>query len=263
MLKIESRWEQITESIRLTVNLVSAFGYNRDTLVSTNALIPIAYYILKKGTPHNLVQSSHFKEDRSKIQKWLIASLLKRAFSGSPDNVLRPLRQVIDQSHAEFPLEEIVAEFRGKPKSLTFNDDEIHNLFDYQYGSAYAFSTLAALYPTLDFRNRFHLDHIHPKTSFKRRKLLKGGISEDKLGFYLDEFDFLANLQLLEGLENIEKRDTDFKSWFEKSVAKEAQSDYRNKHYIPDIDLTLENFEEFISERKRLMKAKFENLLKL
>ncbi|HEV7736689.1 MAG TPA: DUF262 domain-containing protein, partial [Chlamydiales bacterium] len=67
MLKIESRWEQITESIRLTVNLVSAFGYNRDTLVSTNALIPIAYYILKKGTPHNLVQSSHFKEDRSKI----------------------------------------------------------------------------------------------------------------------------------------------------------------------------------------------------
>ena len=263
MLKIEGRWEEITESIRLTVNLVSAFGYNRDTLVSTNALIPIAYYILKKGTPHNIVQSSHSREDRNKIQKWLIAALLKRAFSGSPDNVLRPLRQVIDRSHNEFPLDEIVAEFRGKPKSLTFNDDEIHNLFDYAYGSAYTFSTLAALYPTLDFRNRFHLDHIHPKTLFKRRKLLKRGVTEDGLDFYLDEFDYLANLQLLEGLENIEKTDSDFKSWFEKSVRQEARRDYMNKHYIPDVDLALENFEEFINERKKLMKAKFENLLKL
>ncbi len=52
MLNIERRWEEITESIRLTVNLVSAFGYNRDTLVSTNALIPIAYYVLKRGAPH-------------------------------------------------------------------------------------------------------------------------------------------------------------------------------------------------------------------
>ncbi len=263
MLNIERRWEQITESIRLSVNLVSALGYNRDTLVSTNAVIPIAYYILKRDTPHNVVNSSHFKDDRNKIQKWLIASLLKRAFSGSPDNVLRPLRQVIERSHDEFPLEEIVGEFRGKPKSLTFNDDEIHNLFDYQYGSAYTFSTLAALYPTLDFRNRFHLDHIHPKTLFKRRKLLKGGISEDRLDFYLDEFDFLANLQLLEGLENIEKRDIDFKSWFEKNVPQEARCDYMNKHYIPDVDLALENFEEFINERKKLMKARFEGLLKI
>jgi hypothetical protein len=263
MLNIERRWEEITESIRLTVNLTSAFGYNRDTLVSANALIPIAYYILKRGTPPNFVQSIHFREDRNKIQKWLIASLLKRAFSGSPDNVLRPLRQVIDRNHEEFPFEAIVEEFRGKPKSLTFNDDEIHNLFDYQYGSAYTFSTLAALYPTLDFRNRFHLDHIHPKTLFKRRKLLKQGISDQRLDLYLDEFDFLANLQLLEGLENIEKRDTEFESWLEKNVPKEARRDFMTKHYIPDVDLALGNFEEFINERKKLMKAKFEDLLKL
>lgn len=263
MLNIERRWEEITDSIRLTVNLVSALGYNRDTLVSNNALIPLAYYILKKGRPQNIVQSSHFREDRSKIQKWLIASLLKRAFSGSPDNVLRPLRQVIDRVHDQFPLDEIVEEFRGKPKSLTFNADEIHNLFDYSYGSAYTFSTLAALYPTLDYRNRFHLDHIHPKSVFRRRQLLKAGISEDKLGFYLVQFDFLANLQLLEGLENLEKRHTDFKSWFEKHVPRTARRDYMEKHYIPDVDLALDNFEQFINERKVLMKAKFQNLLEI
>jgi hypothetical protein len=263
MLNIERRWEEITESIRLTVNLVSAFGYNRDRLVSTNALIPIAYYVLKRDAPHNVVQSALFKEDRNKIQNWLIVSLLKRAFSGSPDNVLRPIRQVIDRSHVEFPLAEIVEEFRGKPKALTFNDDEISNLFNYQYGSAYAFSTLAVLYPTLDFRNRFHLDHIFPRSFFKRRTLLKKGIGYDNLDFYLDEFDYLANLQLLEGLENIEKRDTEFNMWFESCITEDARRDYMYKHYIPKVELSLQNFEEFISERKKLMTARFESLLKI
>jgi hypothetical protein len=264
MLTIERRWEEITEALKLTVNLVAAFGYNRDTLVSNNALIPIAYYLLKQGSPHNYVQSSHFKEDRGAVQKWLIASLLKRAFSGTPDNVLRPLRQVIDKNHESFPLSQIVEEFRGKPKSINFNNDEIQNLFYYYYGSAYTFSTLAVLYPTLDFRNRFHLDHIHPRSSIKRKNLVKRGIPDEKLGFYFDEVDNLANLQLLEGLENIEKTDNDFKDWLVKAYPSEqARRDFMTKHYIPDVDLSLENFEEFITERKKLMTERFTRLLKL
>jgi len=84
MLLIEQRWNEIKDALRLTVSLVSAFGYNRDTLASSNALIPIAYYLLKKGSPNNFVNSSRFKDDRTLIRDWLIASLLKRAFSGSP-----------------------------------------------------------------------------------------------------------------------------------------------------------------------------------
>jgi uncharacterized protein with ParB-like and HNH nuclease domain len=264
MFTIEQRWEEVTEAIRLTVNLASSFGYNRDTLVSNNALIPIAYYLLKKGSPHNFVLSSHHREDRERIRKWLTASLLKRAFSGAPDTVLRPLRQVIERHNDEFPLNDIVEEFRGKPKSLVFNEDEIQNLFAYYYGSAYTFSTLAVLYPTLDFRNKFHLDHIYPRSSFKRRSLLKRGIPENIIGFYLDEVDYLANLQLLEGAENIEKRDKDFKDWLEQTYpTPQARRDFMAKHYIPDVDLSLGNFERFIVERKKLMLAKFESLLRL
>jgi len=266
MLTIEERWEQITDAIQLTVNLIAAFGYNRDTLVSNNALIPIAYYLLKQGSPHSFANSTHskIKEDRNKIQKWLIASLLKRTFSGTPDGVLRPLRQVIEKNHESFPLNQIVEEFRGKPKSVIFNYDEIQNLFVYHYGSPYTFSTLAMLYPTLDFRNKFHLDHIHSKSLFKRKKLLKRGIPEDKVESYLDGVDYLANLQLLEGLENIEKTDSDFEDWLTRTYPSEqARKDFMNKHYIPDVDLSLGNFEEFTAERKKLMTAKFESLLKL
>ncbi len=263
MVAIEKRWEEITTAIRLTVNLASSFGYNRNTLVSNNALIPIAYYLLKKGSPQNFVLSSHFSDDRKKIRKWLIASLLKRAFSGSPDNVLRPTRQVIEKNYEMFPLAEIVSEFRGKPKSLIFTSDEIENLFSYSYGSPYVFSTLAVLYPTLDYRNRFHLDHIHPKSKFKRRELLKKGVQDHQIDFYLDNVDVLANLQLLEGLVNTEKQASDFEEWLTEEYRGPARNDFTQKHYIPNVELSLRNFEEFIAHRKKLMKSKFESLLSL
>jgi hypothetical protein len=263
MVAIEKRWEEITAAIRLTVNLASSFGYNRDTLVSNNALIPIAYYLLKKGSPQNFVLSSHFSDDRKKIRKWLIASLLKRAFSGSPDNVLRPTRQVIEKNYEMFPLAEIVSEFRGKPKSLIFTSDEIENLFSYSYGSPYVFSTLAVLYPTLDYRNRFHLDHIHPKSKFKRRELLKKRVQDHQIDFYLDNVDVLANLQLLEGLVNTEKQASDFEEWLAEEYRGPARNDFTQKHYIPNVELSLRNFEEFIAHRKKLMKSKFESLLNL
>jgi hypothetical protein len=264
MLTIEKRWEEITQAIRLMVSLIAAFGYDRETLTSNNALIPIAYYLLKKENPTNFVQSSRYQDDREKIQKWLTLSLLKRAFSGTPDNVLRPLRQVIDKNRETFPLTEIVDEFRGKPKSLTFNADEIGTLFDYKYGSAYTFSTLALLYPTLDFRNKFHLDHIFPKSRFGRRKLAKRGVREDKIETFMQEYDYLANLQLLEGVPNMEKSSKEFKEWLEKQCpTPQARRDYMEKHYIPDVDLSLENFDNFITERTKLMTKKFESLLKL
>lgn len=264
MLAIEQSWEEITEALKLTVNTVAAFGYCRDTLVSNNALIPIAYYLLKKGASHNFVQSSRFQEDRDKIQKWLIASLLKRAFSGTPDSVLRPLRQVIGKHHESFPLNEIVEEFRGKPKSLNFSGDEVQTLFDYYYGSPYTLSTLAVLYPTLDFKNKFHIDHIHPKSSFTRKQLTKRGIPESKIEIYTAEVEYLANLQLLEGTQNTEKSDKDFKEWMYKTLPNEqARREYMTKHYIPNVDLSLNNFEDFIAERTKLMTAKFTSLLKL
>jgi hypothetical protein len=33
------------------------------------------------------------------------------------------------------------------------------------------------------------------------------------------------------------------------------------RHYIPDIDLSLENFQEFIEEREKLITTAFKNLL--
>ncbi|MFQ5753952.1 MAG: DUF262 domain-containing protein, partial [bacterium] len=117
MLKIESNWPEITKAIRLAVNLVTSFGYNRDTLTSNNALIPIAYYLRRIGLPDNFTKSTHTIEERKQIRKWLMLSLLKRTFSGQPDNVLRPLRKLIQENGNPFPLGKIVDHFKGTNKS--------------------------------------------------------------------------------------------------------------------------------------------------
>jgi len=242
--------------------LLSSLGYHRDTLTSNNALIPIAYYLHCIGSPDNFPESSKYKEDRGKIFKWLVVALLKRTFGGQPDNILRPIREVIKGSSNGFPFDGILTKLKGTTKAMSFDDDEIDNLLYYQYGQAYTYSVLAFIYPSLDFRNKFHQDHIFPKILFTRKKLLNRGIDESKIEFYLDNYNYLANLQLLEGVPNQEKAGKDFKQWIEEKHPDMAdRKEYMKKHYIPDIDLSFENFEEFIKERKELIVSAFRNLL--
>ncbi|MGG0277795.1 GmrSD restriction endonuclease domain-containing protein [Bacillus rhizoplanae] len=262
MQKIEQSWDNVKEAIRLAVNLVSSFGYNQDTLTSNNAMIPIAYYLLKKGIPHNYVQSKNYQNDRKLVNKWLILGLLKRVFSGQPDNVLRPLRRIIALNHIDFPLQTIIDEFKGGAKSFSFNDDEIDNLLSYEYGQKHTFSILALLYPNLDFRNKFHLDHIFAKSLFTKRNLSKKGIPQNKMEFYFEHVNSIVNLQLLEDIPNIEKSDMEFEEWLNETYKDNtARNDYLAKHYIPSVSLEFANFEEFIEKRRKQLYQKLKSIV--
>jgi len=262
MLQIEKQWDQITTALRHAVTLISSFGYSRDTLTANNAVIPIAYYLLKKGLPKNFDQASQFSSDRKNIRRWLILSLVKRAFGGQPDTVLRPIRDILKNDTGEFPLQAIRERFKGTTKSLEFTDDDVENLLYSKYGVGYTFSTLVLLYPTLDFRNKFHVDHIFPRSVFTRAKLLKRGVSPDDVEFFGEQADQLSNLQLLEGLPNQEKSDLDFQQWLNKNHSEKGERfEYLSRNYIPDIDLSIANFREFIDRRRELLRAKFTELL--
>jgi len=265
MLKIEENWDKVTDSIRTAVKLISSFGYSRYTLTANNVVIPIAYYIIKRELTENIIHSMKTTNERRKIQKWIIISLLKKAFGGQTDNVLRAIRRAINNQSQSFPVEEIARKFRGTTKAIEFNEEEIENMFFFRYGQSYTFSTLAILYPTLDFKNVFHIDHIYPKSHFKRNILLKTGIEEDQIEFYLNNFDYIANLQLLEGIPNIEKSDKDFEKWLFKTFPDEKDRKYyMKKNYIPEnIDLSLNNFKEFIEKRKELIKKQLKSVLSL
>ncbi len=260
--KIEQNWNNITKSIRITVNLISTFGFNRDTLISTNAIIPIAYYLNKINLPDTFDNSGKFKNDRFLIKSWLISSLLKKVFSGQPDNILRTIRKIIhNTSSNSFPYNEIYNEYKGTNKSLLMSDDEIENILEYSYGESITFSILSLLYPSFDFKNIFHIDHIYPKSFFKPKTLKKMGIPEVQHEFYLNSYNSIPNLQLLEDIPNIEKQDSLFEDWIQKNFKTNDEKAYYKKiHYIPDCDLSFNNFQEFFNLRKNLLIKKLKNL---
>ena len=57
----------------------------------------------------------------------------------------------------------------------------------------------------MNFNFKYHQDHIQPKSFFTNVKLKKEGIDENKREEYYSIFNKIANLQLLQATENIEK----------------------------------------------------------
>ena len=264
MMKIEANWDNIKKAIKQSVNLVSSFGYTGETLSSNNALIPIAYYLLKIGMPDNFVDSSTRKDNRAKIKKWLIRALLKKAFSGQPDNVIRPIREILkNNGNSDFPINEIIDKFKGTNKSIQFTEDDIDEyLLKLKYGARETLSTLMLLYPSLDFSNRFHEDHMYPKSKFKKSYLRKMGVSEEQLDEYINSVNDISNLQLLAAQLNEEKLNTDFDIWFTDQYKTESDRiQYRTINYLPDIEYSYTNFLTVMDQRRKLLKAELLKIL--
>ena len=264
MMKIEANWENIKRAIKQSVHLVSSFGYTGETLSSNNALIPIGYYLLTIGMPDNFVESGATKENRAKIKKWLIMALLKKAFSGQPDNVIRPIRDIIrENGNDEFPIVQIIDKFKGTNKSIQFAEDDIDEyLLKLKYGKSETLSTLMLLYPSLDFSNKFHEDHMYPKSKFRKSYLRKMGVPEDKLDTYIDSVNDISNLQLLAAQLNEEKLNTDFDVWFNKQQVTDSDKiQYRTIHYLPEMEYTYPNFLLFMDKRKQMIRNKLIEIL--
>lgn len=264
MMKIEANWDKIKRAIKQSVNLVASFGYTGETLSSNNALIPIAYYLMTIGMPDNFVDSSTTKDNKAKIKKWLIMALLKKTFSGQPDNVIRPIRDILrENGNNDFPIGVIIDKFKGTNKSIQFTEDDIDEyLLKLKYGAKETLSTLMLLYPSLDFSNKFHEDHMYPKSKFKKNYLRKQGIPEDKLDQYIDTVNDIGNLQLLAAQLNEEKLNTDFAVWFANQYKTDDEKiQCRTINMLPEMEYSYANFLQFIEQRKALLKKRLIKIL--
>lgn len=262
MLAIEDRWREIASALRTTARLLSSWGYSRDTLVSNNAIIPLAYFIHRTGNPQGFVMSPALSQDRDRMCRWLMRALLKQTFSGQPDSVLRVVRQIISESDGSFPEEAIYDALARTPKSMVFEESQIDALLDTRYGKSRTFTILAILYSWLKFDQHFHIDHIFPRAMMTPTTLRERGIPEEQWNLWLQHKDDLANLQLLQGMVNQNKADKEFEDWLAKSQPEPiGLAAYREQHLIPDVDLAFERFPEFLEARTKLIKSKLMELL--
>ena len=263
MAVIERNWERASHAMHSAIELAAKFGYNRDNLAATNAIIPIAYFIYKNEFEDSILHSSDREEDRKTIKEWLARVLLKGTFGGQPDNIYPKMRELINTNLGKFPLQETIAHYRGGRKSISFSEDDIESILDLQYGKPKTYCALTLLYPGLNYNFKYHQDHIHPQSFFNKKHLRSIGLPEDQCETFMEAYNSLPNLQLLQATQNIEKSDKPFSEWLELSYPSQAdRNSFLMQHHInTDRSLALEDFLSFVAVRRKALKSQFMDML--
>ncbi|MCY4079592.1 MAG: DUF262 domain-containing protein [Caldilineaceae bacterium] len=260
----ESNWEKIRRALILTVRLVESFGFTDRSLTAHSAILPITYYLFKKNPGETFLTHRSFESDRKEIREWLIRSLLKSGIWGSGlDTLLTGLRRIIGESDIRgFPVASIREEMARSGRELDFNDEEVEELADMRYGNRLTFALLSLLFPFVNLRNQFHVDHIFPSARFTERRLRDACVAEDEIECFRARKDGLANLQLLQGAVNTEKNATMPAEWLSSThMDNTSRRAYEDRHLLGDVPESITEFVTFYDARRERLKERVKELL--
>ena len=109
MEKLEKAWDTISQRLYLATELLASFGLSRDNIDAGMVLIPVAYYLHRRGLDDRYLASTKTAADRQRVRDWTIRALLMPGIFGSGlDTLLGRLRRVIDDRGADgFPSDAI------------------------------------------------------------------------------------------------------------------------------------------------------------
>lgn len=262
---IRDNWNKIEIAIKDTANLLYSFGFNRDNIISYVAILPILYYRFKFG---NGIDADIVKEE---LRKYYVIAQIKQIFGASTNSALVNLRNVLknefDKNHSySFDTNSLINLRFSGDRTLHFTAEEVDEMFGddpkYEFGP-YSFMLLTLLYPNLNYSiTNFHQDHMHPYSSFEEKSIAglrlpdNNIIDDTRISEWKHKRNTLANLQLLDGRANEKKNAMPLKEWLKNNADKAK--------YLPNnISYELNNFEEFLEQRKQLMSAELKAILKV
>ena len=244
--------------------MLADFGFSERTLSANSVLLPIAYYVQHRSLGDRYRTGTAHRDDREALRFWVIRSLLKSGVWGSGlDTLLGALRATIREAGAvDFPVAAIERTMAQRGKSLRFEDDEIDDLADSQYGSRNVFPLLASMNPGVNLRHEFHVDHIFPRKQLSTAALRRRGLSPEQIAEVQDRMNGLANLQLLEGTQNIQKSDALPMAWARVQFPDEsARLAWLAGHDMHDLPEDVEDFPAFYDARRSRMSEKISRVL--
>lgn len=255
---IRNKWPAIKKAIELGVDLANSFGIDRDNLTSTNALVPIIYYLYKN--PGVTMRGSTPFEVRNaeQIRRWLIMSLLNGVFGGTSDKMLGDIRTVLQpevtsESGIDFPIDAISETIRKARRTVGFGDYVMDETLEFSHGQRQTFLALSLLYDDAAWGTmQFHQDHIFARSLFKTKEL----ISTDRIS-WINRKEQLGNLCLLLAHENVGKQDMPVDEWL-----LSRDSSFLKRHLIP-ADKSLwkfDRFNDFINAREELIRTRLKTL---
>lgn len=244
---IKKVWNDFEYATKKTVEILTDLGYSSHNLKANNAVMPIIYYVFKKGIVNN--------KTKEELKKYLVVSQLKKLYGVASNSTLTNVRSelIMKDKKGDLVLKNNKFEYSHLKnvkivgdRNFNVDDDTIDSWFNYKKNE-YTFMILTLLYPTAKIGSKeFHQDHMHPYSLLRKNSKFSG------------MEDLLANLQLLEGKENEEKNKTLLKDWLKNKDNYEYA-----KEYLPKCSYEIENYKTFLEERKKIMKKKLKEILKI
>ncbi|MGL2341462.1 DUF262 domain-containing protein [Helicobacter pylori] len=244
--EIEDNWEKITDSIYNAIKLLETFGY-AGYLGSAYILSSLAYFYF--------LNSKMDKNDEEQALKFVRNAQITSYFTPSTDTKLSIIAHSMKDAPTFESFNHNLAKHETSPLKIT--NDTIEEMM-YSSSHARVFPILQILYPNLNYKTTtFHIDHIYPKSKFNKKN---EKLNQDFYGWK----DYLFNLQLLEGAENIAKKDKDPEVWLKEEYKDNQQAieEYKKRNYIdPTLKLEWENIKEFRETREEAIIEKLKEVL--
>ena len=263
---LEENWSKIRAALVETVQVVTNFGFNGNSIRANSAMLPVAYYIYRIGAPTDFDSHDRYKSNREAIRGWLIRSILKASgiWGSGLDTLLTALREIIRTKGSDgFPATEMRAAMAQRGKSLEFTPEEIQDLADVGIKDRRVFALLTLLFPFIDLRtHHFHLDHVFPRSRFTPHRLRAAGVGEEDVDSFIDCADRIANLQLLEGVMNNEKRAKLPAVWIQEHFDDdEKRRHYREQYLLGDVPDRIDRFMPFYESRRERLQERIAHLV--
>ncbi|WP_028314032.1 GmrSD restriction endonuclease domain-containing protein [Desulfatibacillum aliphaticivorans] len=252
--EIEEKWSRIADAVMDVLDFVRGKTFIQCDKALPSYLVLMPLVILRYHFP------KAWKTAKG-IDAYLLRCSLVGAFSGQADRLLDALDKRIKISQA-FDLDEIFALIRSQGRSLELTEDRFWQM---GYGSKTIHLLFNIWYQGINYtpayqNNMLQVDHIFPQCALKAVKEVNPETGRMRMKYYEPDRNQLANCMLLSRDENGPggKWDTLPKDWFA-----DKDDAYLDRHLIPKNSALweMDQFENFIEERKKLIAAKFSNLI--
>lgn len=198
--KLEDFWSSYKTIMCDTVELIKLWGLNKNKCItSTNALIPLAYWIKKRKIKIHS-ETTQAKQNLESARIWFISALFSSSFGGNSDAALTTARDVLDNAPDDiFPLEQMnKAMDHHHNMDLMTKEGVTRLLADFSYSRTSNRINirliLMLIRGTLSPAAKYELDHIYPQINSEYK---------NRLG---DRMHSIENIELLTTDENNAKK---------------------------------------------------------
>lgn len=257
---LEDNWTDVARCLTTTISLLNDFGFDRLTLTATNAAIPIAFYLYRRGLGDEYRTQPEYAEDRERIRRWLVVTLLARFFGEQSDRQLTDLRRQLQAVGPENEFPEEALNHYLRRRGLSFSPEQIDAFVnETSLGDPNAFLLLSLLAPGLNRQDgSFHFVHLHPSAHSAKDRLAAAGLQPEQVEWARRHWNRLPNLAILPDAIIGSRPNAPLADWLADYEHPELA---RRLALIPDADLNLASFHSFYEARKQLLIAELRQRL--